>query len=185
MQKHIIIGITGAPGSGKTTVSKMLGKQLRIKIIDADKIAWKILEKPEVKKKLVKTFGNDIIFNGKISRQILASRAFSSAAGVKKLNSIMHPYILKEIKQKLKNNMIIDAPLLIETGLHKKCDYVIAVKCSKNFIEKRNKRYNIKERTKYHLPQKEKLKHADFVVDNNGIRAATRRQVKALMKFFR
>ena len=145
MQKLIIIGVTGLPGSGKSTVARIMSKQLRVKIIDADKIAGKILEKAEIKKKLIKAFGKDITLHGKINRKILAKRAFASSANARKLNSITHPYILKEINRALTpkasvHSIIIDAPLLIETGLHKKCDYVIAVKCSKGLIEKRNNR---------------------------------------------
>ncbi len=180
MQKPIIIGVTGAPGSGKTTVSKMLSKETGLKTIDADKIAWRLLKTKKIKKELSEAFGKDILCKGKISRKILAKKAFASANSVKLLNFTMHPQITRDIKKKLKSSFIIDAPLLIETGLHRECDYVVVVKCNKKIIEKRSKTYDTKERTKYHLPGKEK--YADFVVDNNWTKNSTRKQIKDIVK---
>ena len=113
---------------------------------------------------------------------------------MRKLERIIHPLVIREITARLrkiqhssKNNIVvIDAPLLIEAGLDKKVDILIVVKLKRAgqiiraLRQKRVPRAQILKRIKSQLPLSEKIALADYVIDNNGRRNDTRRQVKKI-----
>ena len=177
----MIIGITGSIGSGKTTVARIFSKH-RYNMIDADKIGHQILKNnPAACKKIIEAFGDKILDKDKnIDRKKLGDAVFNDDTKLKKLNSIIHPIILKEIKNSIKKiqkkcgsktKIIIDAPLLLETKTKSFVDRIVVVKCDKENILKRfNKKYpkkKIERILKAQMPLGEKLAHADFVIDNN------------------
>lgn len=132
--KAIIIGLTGQTGAGKTTVANELKSKDRL-VIDADVVARNVV-KPGGKclEILSLEFGDDICYpDGSLNRLLLSQRAFSNKVNTNKLNEITHPFIVKEISNIIENNslkyriIIIDAPLLIESGLNKICKTVISV----------------------------------------------------------
>ena len=189
----MIIGLTGSMASGKSTVSEFLKKR-GLHIIDADKAAHKILFEDETKKSLAECFGNDIIgSDGEIDRKNLAEKAFSSEEATEKLNSITHPAIISLIREDIKENekkypaVVIDAPLLIEAGLHKICDAVWLV-CAN--IETRYarimKRDNLtraqaRARVAKQIPQWKKKRFADALIDNDGTVAALESRIDTLL----
>lgn len=117
----ILIGLTGGISTGKSTVSNIL-EEKGYPIIDADKIARKVVEKGrEGYCKIVEVFGENILLlNGEIDRKELGKIIFSDKNSRETLNSIIHPYIFREIKMEVermsKNNSLIflDVPLLFE-----------------------------------------------------------------------
>lgn len=139
IDETLVVGLTGQTGSGKTTVADILKKNGCL-IIDADLIAREIVE-PGHKclLELKKEFG-DIICNkdGTLNRRILASIAFSNKEKTNKLNNITHPFIVSRINEIIKDNdnkcriIIIDAALLIESGLNKICKIVISIIAPEN-----------------------------------------------------
>lgn len=139
IDETLVVGLTGQTGSGKTTVANILKKNGCL-IIDADLIAREIVE-PGHKclLELKKEFG-DIICNkdGTLNRRILASIAFSNKEKTNKLNNITHPFIVSKINEIIKDNdnkcriIIIDAALLIESGLNKICKIVISIIAPEN-----------------------------------------------------
>lgn len=140
----IIIGITGSIGTGKTTVSKMLTK-LKIPIFDSDQKVKEILNKNQVIKKISKIWPDAITFDqiqGKIDKVVLSNKIFKNIKERKKLESIIHPLVEKERKTFLKNYrnfriVGLDVPLLYETGIDKKCDYVFLMYTSKKIQRRR------------------------------------------------
>lgn len=166
----MIIGVTGSIGTGKTTVAKMLGR-LGAYVIDADSIVHRLLAKPE--------------------RKELAAFVFDNKKALKKLCGWIHPKVKKEILERIKAHksgraIVIDAPLLIECGLDRKCHYVIVVKAGKeNQLERaRNKlsipKDQILKRMKLQMPLREKISRADFVIDNNGTLRDTEKQARKI-----
>src|SRR3989344_8046141 len=121
---EMIIGITGPIGSGKTTVAKLFSRR-HFSRIDADEIGHELLKNSQIKNKIIKEFGNEILDNRKtIDRNKLGNIVFNDDRKLKKLNSIMHLTIINEIKNQIKIiqtkcgdnvKIIIDAPLLFET----------------------------------------------------------------------
>jgi len=171
----MIIGITGSFGSGKSTVARAFKKYTDGIIIDADKIA-RDLEKPNktLWKKIVGEFGKKILKNNEIDRKKLADIVFSDDRELKRLNKITHPYIIKEIKKRIRDSnrefMILDVPLLIEADILKMVDKLVVVKTNRKVLMKRlAKRYMKKEilkRIKSQLSLRNKIKLADYIVDN-------------------
>ena len=155
-KKKPIIGILGGVGSGKSTVAAEFAK-LGCAVIDADEIAHKLLDKPIVKKKVVSTFGEEILSRtGKISHRKLAGIVFADAGKLAKLNKIIHPLVLKEVgklikkaeghlwcRQKRVKAIVLDMPLLAEVGWAKRCDKLVFVKCKQKIRVKRAKNKGI------------------------------------------
>ncbi len=189
--KKKIIGLTGGFGTGKSTVAAMF-KKFGAGVIDADRISHDLI-KPggEVYRKIVRIFGKGILDeSGIVNRRKLGGIVFENKNNLAKFNGIMHPEIKSRIKCEIKyakeNIVVLDAPLLLETGLEKLADIVVVVSACRDSqfvrIKKRNKftEKEIGARIKSQMPLKDKLRSADFVIDNNGTIKNTRKQV-ALM----
>ncbi len=185
-----ILGLTGSFGTGKTFVASVF-KKLGAKIIDADAIAHAVIRKGTgVHKKMVILFGGGILDKrGNINRRKTAEIIFKNKANVKKLNGIVHPAVIRIIKEKVGrcasgDIVVIDAPLLIEARLTGITDKLIVVKASrKKQIERCKAKFRISEkevlkRIGSQLPLTEKIKLADFVIDNNGTKSETTTKIK-------
>jgi dephospho-CoA kinase len=186
-----IIGILGGIGCGKSTVAGFFGK-LGCGVIDADKIAHEILEKPKIKKELQKLFGNSIIdVNGKIDHWKVAEIAFKSPAKVAQLNRITHPPVLAQIEQLIEEYnrqprikaIVLDMPLLAEIGWTKRCDKLIFVECGQKKRLQRSRKNGlfdeerIKIREKFQISLDKKKKIAEYIIDNNVDLAGVERQI--------
>ncbi len=184
----MIVGITGVFGSGKSTAAEEFRK-LGFKVINADEVGHKLLGRADIKNKVIGKFGKSILTNNKIDRRKLKNIVFYDKGMIMQLNRIIHQEIIKEIKiiiKKSKNDkIIVDGALLIEAGF-KELDKLIVVKINnKNRMKRLLKKgkYNKEEINniiKSQLPQKEKLKHADFVVDNDKSISDVRKQIKEI-----
>lgn len=192
--KKPVIGITGGICSGKSTVASLLGR-LGCKVIDADEIAHKMLEKNEIKKKVVNRFGQGILTPaGKISRRKLAEIVFRNKAELSKLTGILHPPVLVQIKGLIKKYnrqnaikaIVLDMPLLAEAGWEKRCDYVIFVDCRQALRVKRAEKTGLfnenglKIRENFQFSLDKKVKIADNAVDNNNGVSSLKKQVKKI-----
>lgn len=192
----MIIGITGSIGCGKTTAAQIF-KKSGFKVISADEISHDSIKKNSAPyKKIIMEFGNGILGRGKnIDRKKLGDAVFNDNKKLKILNSIMHPIIMKEImRQKnfyLKNffeNIVIDAPLLLETKNENIVDKVIVIKTDEKSILKRLKNKYSKEKIKRilnsQMPLNEKLRYADFIIDNSKDSKYLKKQVDDIIKKF-
>jgi len=181
----MIIGITGSFGSGKTTVADVFKKYGFI-VINVDKLYHGIYNKNKsLKDKIKKEFGT-------LDRNKIKKIVFNDSKKLKKLNNITHPIIIKSIKKEIKKiknkKIIIDIPLLFEANLEKMFDKIIVVKCNKKEQIKRilkKKKYSKKEIEniiKSQMLLKEKIRKADFVIDNNKTINEAEKRVKAIIK---
>ena len=176
-----IIGVTGKSGAGKTTICKILKEKYNANIIDADEIARDLSKKGnQYLQAIAKCFGEEILdTSGELQRKKLASIIYENEEKRNALNHITFTYVVEEIKQKinqLKNEklVVMDAPLLFESGLDKMCDFVIGVTASKaQKIERICKRDNIteetaKKRLEIQMEEEEIRKRADYVIENEN-----------------
>ncbi len=187
----LIVGLTGGVASGKTTVSKVLEEEGAY-IIDADQIARELVQ-PHTPawKELVSAFGQGILRkDGSIHRKKLAAVVFTDLRQRKLLNQILHPRIRKEMERRTKEIrqkdpeavVVIDAPLLVELGEHRKMDKVIVVTSTQTRqMERLKKRDGISRKAALRilssqLPVEEKAKLADFVIRNEGSFQETRKR---------
>ena len=173
----MILGLTGGIASGKTTVSKKI-KELGGYIIDADKISKEVSNSQEVLKKVEENFGVEVIENGSLNRKKLREIIFNNREKRKMLNNIMHPIIVKKMKEAIVEHkeeklIVLDIPLLYETKLEYLCDKVLVVWVDeKTQIERIKKRDNsstelAKRILSSQMPLLEKLKKADYNIENN------------------
>jgi dephospho-CoA kinase len=178
----LLIGITGGIACGKTEVSEVFQKRGAI-ILSGDKIGKKVVEKnKKVLKELVNTFGKVILNKNKnLNRRKLGEIAFVSKEEKNLLNRIIHPYLLRELRKRIKSLekknykgvVVIDAALIVEWGLQKELDYLISVQAKREDKIKRlqnQKGYSRKEamdRIKSQLPEITKKRLADFVIKND------------------
>ena len=136
-----IIGLTGASGSGKSTVVEVLG----LRVVDADKAARQAVENTECLNALVENFGVQILNDDNtLNRKELAKCAFVSQEKTALLNSITHPFIIEIMNgeiEKFRNQgekaIVLDAPQLFEAGCEKMCDAVIGVLANRDVRKKR------------------------------------------------
>ncbi len=141
-----IIGLTGPSGSGKGALGEIFAS-VDIPSIDTDKVYHELLLPPSACfDELVGEFGTSILCDGHIDRKTLANIVFSDTTSTlqNKLNAIAHKYviektwqILAEYEKQGKIATVIDAPLLIEAGIDKKCDFNICVLADKELRKMR------------------------------------------------
>jgi dephospho-CoA kinase len=189
-----VIGVTGGIASGKTTVAEMLGS-LGAKVIDADKMAHKLLDIPEVRNRLEKLWGKEILNEtGKIDRRSLSRIVFSQEGALKELTDILHPPILEEIRREVSKGdarvIVLDAALLEETGLVTLCDLLIFVEAEDLLREKRVQEIRnwppeaVARREEFQTPKEVKKKRAHYVINNNFSKEETFGQVKEFWNKF-
>lgn len=178
----LVVGLTGGMASGKSVASKTL-RDLGLPIIDADLIAREMVKPNEAGyRDIVDHFGKGILNPDQtINRRRLAKIIFSDPEERERLNSLLHPRIVKEIKRRIENfkekgerMVIVDAALLIEAGQLPLVDKLIVVIVSKRLQIKRLAQRDhltekeARERIATQMPLSEKMKLADYVVNNNG-----------------
>ena len=182
--KKNIIGIMGGIASGKSTVAEELAKR-GCAVIDADKIAKRFLRDKHVKKQIRDAFGRGVFdTNGRVSRKKLAERVFADAKAVKVINAIIHHMVFEKIKGLIKKYqqqqpavkaIVLDMPLLVEVGWHKKCDKLIFVQCNKKIRLKRAREKGIfgenqlKKRENFQISLDKKADISQYIVENNGL----------------
>ncbi len=187
----MIIGLTGSIGCGKTTAANIF-KELGAAIIDADEIAREIVKPQSLAwQEIINTFGEKVLYPDlTINRQYLGELIFNDMAARGRLNQITHPRIKEEINKQIQeqNNkiVIIDAPLLIEAGVHSIVDKIIVVVASRDTQINRLKLRNflsdlqIKARLDSQLPLENKIEKADYIIDNNDSILETIGQIKRI-----
>jgi dephospho-CoA kinase len=193
--KKLIVGLTGSFGTGKSTVAGMLRSSSTM-VIDADRISHDLI-KPggQIYRDIIRLFGKGICLKkGIISRRKLGEIVFKNKNALAEFNEIVHPAIINKIQLRIKKAkervVILDAPLLFETGLDRISDKIVVVKSS---LDKQIRRVEKKSglskpeiilRIKSQIPLKEKLRLADFVIDNNGTVANTRKQAVLIRRLW-
>ncbi len=174
LQKPFTIGLTGGSGSGKGYVGKIF-ESLGFKIIDADFYARQVFDQnKEILPRLQQEFGNNIIKDGALDRQLLADRAFKSKDATNKLNTIMHPAIIALCEKQAQGLCVLDAPQLFESNANTKCYKTVAVVADdETRIKRITQRDNITEnqakaRLGAQMTNDEYMQKCDFVIYNNG-----------------
>ena len=124
----IIIGLTGGIGSGKSTIAQELAKQ-GFAIYDCDREAKRIIaENNEVQQAIIDLLGEEAFVDGNYNTTYVAQRVFADPHLRQQLNQIIHPAVLKDIKDiKEPKDLIVESAILCEAGLDALCDKIIVV----------------------------------------------------------
>jgi len=192
-----IIGICGKSGSGKSTVGKLIQTYYPA-YIDCDLISREVTQKNSpCLVELVSFFGNEILLSdGSLNRAYLAAVAFGDSLKTNMLNQITHKYILEELENLVKKYRIekekfvfLDAPTLFESGLDKKCDFILGVIAEDSLlykrIEKRDKRNYVEINKRLSMQKNEDFisKNSDYVIINNGSLEELQDKVNIFLSF--
>lgn len=203
------VGLTGGIASGKTVIGEML-VALGAQLIQADQISHELMQPGQpVYEEVVRKFGSGILnADGTVNRPRLAEAAFGrpgegTSSRVAELNRIVHPAVIRrqddwmeEIGRRDGQAIaIVEAALILEAGAAKRFDRLIVVTCSEEQrvqrfaarlrVDLETARQEVKRRMAAQLPDEEKIKAADFVVDNSGSLDSTQAQVRQIYQQLR
>ena len=138
----LVVALTGGIGSGKSTVGQIFA-QLGAIVVDSDQLARDVLERGSIGfNEVVAKFGDEILKNGEIDRQLLGSIVFKDPTKRSELEQITHPLIRKAfagvIARSTSNSIVINQiPLLVESNHDYKFDHVITVSASEDIRAQR------------------------------------------------
>jgi dephospho-CoA kinase len=194
------VGLTGSIAVGKTFVCDRF-RELGCHVLDADTIAREVV-KPgsEGLRKIVSEFGAGVLKpDGELDRKKLASVVFADDEKRNLLNSIVHPLVIEQQDQWIRkckavdpNGIaVVDAALMIESGSYKRFDKIIVVWCEPEIqLARLMERDNLSEpdariRIDAQLPQEEKKRFADHLIDTSGGSEDTRHQVVSVFEQLR
>jgi len=179
----ISIGLTGNVGSGKSTVAAIWQAERGAVVIDADRIGRSVVQPgSRCLAELVKRFGDEILLpDGSLDRRKMAEIAFSDTENREALNSIIHPEIIREINDQLRDArsrdagaVVVDAALIFEFYLNRCLDVVVAVdapretKIERMLAKGKMDRQTLELMLEVQLPPQELKAKADYVLENSG-----------------
>jgi dephospho-CoA kinase len=196
------VGLTGGIASGKSVVGEMF-VVLGVHLIEADRIAHELLQPGNpVHDEVVRHFGAGILDpDGTVSRPRLAEAAFGSgqtASRVGELNRIVHPAVIRRQEEWMEEVgrhdphaiAMVEAALIVEAGAARRFDRLVVVTCSpeqrvqrwavRMKVDEETARREVTRRLAAQLPDEEKIKVADFVIDNSGSLDKTGKQVRSV-----
>ncbi len=194
------VGLTGGIAAGKSVVGAMFAA-LGAHVIQADEISHQLMQPGEaVYREVVAHFGAEILDpDGSVNRARLAELAFGSKPSrVQELNQIVHPAVIRreeewmeEVRRRDPHAVaVVEAALILEAGMARGLDRLVVVTCRpEQRIERWARRLKVDDETARRevirrmaaqLPDEEKIKAADYVVDNSGSLDETRRQVEEI-----
>ena len=190
-----LIGLTGAIGSGKSSVSALFARKGAI-IIDGDGIAKQLQQKGSTTlQKMVDEFGDILLETGELDRAKVAQLVFGDADLLKRLNAIMHPAISAEILGQIEANMatdnvvVLDMPLLVENPREGMSGLVVVdvdpeVAISRLVQFRNMNEDDARRRMASQASREDRLKVADRVIDNSGSPDALDAQVDEVWDWF-
>ena len=196
------VGLTGGMAAGKTTVGEMLAA-LGAHVIQADAIAHQLMLPGEpVYEEVLRHFSRTILdSDGKVNRSRLAEAAFATSPGggprrIQELNEIVHPAVLRRQNKWMQEIgrsepygiAVVEAALLLEAGAGKDFHRLMVVTCrpeqrierwsQRRGVDPETARAEVARRMASQWPDEEKIKAADYVIDNSGPLEETKQQVR-------
>jgi len=189
------VGLTGGIASGKSTVRELFAA-LGCHTIDADKLVAELYEPEQAgHAALVATYGESILRDdGTIDRVKLANIAFSDPSEAKKLNALIHPIVIAETETRLaqveEGIAVVEATLMIESGGRQRYDKLVIVDVDPEVQVERGiarglTREEVLRRIANQIPREERLRYADYVIDNSGDREHLEREVRRVYEELR
>lgn len=197
-KNQLLVGITGGIGSGKSTVAEHV-RNAGFHVLSSDDIAKTIIAtNAEVQNDIVKHFGEEILANGSLNRKALADKVFGPLPehekNLRTLNAIVHPYVVQEVYEQAKKLFVAgehcvfnESALLFESGLEECYDYVIVVDAPEDVRVQRVvasrglTEEEVRRRIAAQMPAAEKVRYADFVVNNAGSEEEMKKAVQLLL----
>ena len=194
------VGLTGGIASGKSVVGEMFAA-VGVHVIQADVIAHRLMQPGEsVYKQVVEHFGSGILNPDRvINRAKLAEAVFGDSPRVEDLNRIVHPAVVAEQDRWMEEVgradahaiAMVEAALILEAGAEDRFDCLVVVTCrpeqrakrwaQRLHLDEETARREVTRRMAAQWPDEEKVKAADYVIDNSGSLDQTERQVREVL----
>jgi dephospho-CoA kinase len=178
----IVVGLTGGIATGKSTVAQLL-RQRGIRVVEADAIVYALQEPGQpVWRDIREAFGwATVDEHGRLNRRWLGRQVFSSPAARRRLNDLVHPAVRERLSAAVEEArreglplIVLDVPLLVESGLHRQVDRVWLVDCDPAQQRDRLKRRSgltdveVQQRLAAQWSSQAKRPYADVILDNRG-----------------
>lgn len=175
-----VLGVTGGIGSGKSTVSEILGNR-GIRVLDADKISKDVTDVNGIAlPEITEVFGNRAVKNNALDRKYISSIVFNDKTKLDVLSSIIHKYVLTYMSDEIEKErtkgtkcLVLDVPIPVKKGFLDKCNQVWVVTCDMNV--RLNRLYDrgmnlddAKRRIAMQMTDEEYVSLGDFEIDNSG-----------------
>ena len=192
----LVIGIAGGVACGKSLVAGQFG-ELGATVLDADKTGHEVLRLEIVKEAIRNEFGDSVFAaDGEVDRGLMAAVVFDSddESALKRLETITHPVIRRRMLERLNElandgltrAVVLDVPLLFESGYDRLCDRIVfvdvplTVRVSRAMQSRGWDEHEIERRESRQIPLAEKMQRSDERIDNSESSANTFKQVRAL-----
>lgn len=170
------VGVTGGIGSGKSTVCDMLAAR-GVAVYIADTEAKRLMSSDEaLKHDIVALFGDDAYLNGELNREFLASRVFCDKEALQRLNSVVHPAVMRDFAAWAEvqegDYVVLESAILFEAGLEASVDATVAVMAPVELRLERAMRRDgadrekIEERMRNQLSDDERSERAKYAIVN-------------------
>jgi dephospho-CoA kinase len=189
----LLVALTGNYGMGKSTVLSLFRK-LGVSTLDADEIVDSLFRRKKILEKIRQLMGNSVFHDsGSLNKRKVAEIIFRNARLRRSVEDILHPFVFEKIKDFLKkmnindNILIVAVPLVYERAYEDKFDETIVVHTTEETALHRLgvkgiSRKDALLRLKTQMPIEEKIKRADFLINNDGTLNETTVQVEKLLK---
>ena len=190
----IILGLTGSIGMGKSTAAAAL-REMGVPVHDADASVHRLMNHGGAAVGFIEAAFPGTALTGAVDRKELGRRVYEDPAELKRLESILHPMVREQERIFLRTSrarghpiVVLDIPLLYETGGEKRCDAVIVVTAPKFLQDQRvlkrpgMSRKRLDEIVSKQMPDAEKRARADFVVPTGLGKRASRAVLARILK---
>jgi dephospho-CoA kinase len=190
------VGLTGGIASGKSTIRRLF-TELGAITVDADAIVARLYEPGNAgHEAIVRTYGTAVLHpDGTIDRRKLADAAFATAADAQKLNALIHPIVIAEEARMMDAHpedaiYVVEATLLLEAGGKQRYDKIVVVDVAPDVqvaraIARGMTSEEVRRRIAHQLPREERLRHADYVIDNSGDLEAAEKETRRVYELLR
>jgi len=189
----IIVGLTGSIGMGKSFVAALF-EEKGVPVFDADRAVRRSQEPGGAAIAPLKKAFPDTVKDGVLDRNLLARRVFASPEAKQQLEAIMHPLVndarkafFHEAARRGEKIVVLDVPLLFETGLSERCDYIVVVSAPKDIQRRRvmQRAGMTEERFKkidaHQMPDEDKRAQADYVINTHAEKVEIQKEVEKVL----
>jgi len=186
-KRLVRVGLTGGFGTGKSTVLEMF-RAKGAHVMDADDIVHQLFSKnAATKQAIIRRFGPESVSaGGVVNRKYLARRIFTNVRDRRALEKILHPTVRRRYMaamNRLRSGVaVVDIPLLYESGLSERFDVIVVVAAGRKhrirrLVERGFSAREFQRRARAQWPLARKKRLADIVVNNDGSKARTKKQI--------